>query len=75
MMSTTVSKLSIFLFSSAALAPALAYAQVENAPAPQSYASSSTELDEIVITAQKREQRFNDVGLTVNVLTWQAPSP
>ena len=53
-------------------------AQAQSAPAspsskPQSStapaAQSGTALEPIVVTAQKRTQRFNDVGVTVNVVT------
>src|SRR5215467_7242878 len=37
---------------------------------PAAFADSSdTQLEEIVVTAQKREQSFNDVGLAVSVLS------
>ena len=38
--------------------------------APAAYADTSdAELQEIVVTAQKREQSFNDVGVAVSVLS------
>jgi iron complex outermembrane receptor protein len=58
------------------LVPAAAQAQTESAsarpasePTQGTDNSSSTDLGDIVVTAQKREQRFNDVGVTVNVVT------
>jgi iron complex outermembrane receptor protein len=46
---------------------AAAIAAVLHLPLP-ALADTSTGLEEIVVTAQKREQNFNDVGLTVNVV-------
>ena len=38
--------------------------------APAAFADSSyAQLDEILVTAQKREQNFNDVGVAISVLT------
>jgi iron complex outermembrane receptor protein len=57
----------ILLATASALSPALAHAQAQSAADVS--ASSSTDLGDIVVTAQRREQRLNDVGLSANVLT------
>lgn len=62
------------LLASVALAlPVTAHAQSESPadPPPQTPETSATDLGDIVVTAQRREQRLNDVGLSANVLTGQ----
>ncbi|WP_417450614.1 TonB-dependent receptor [Kordiimonas sp.] len=63
-------RLSTLLIGTAMFAPAQAYAQAGNDATDQpGDASSGIVLEEIIVTAQKRAQRFEDVGLTVNVVT------
>lgn len=64
----------ILMASTAMLMPAIANAQstagasATSAP-PQAATSNSTDLGDIVVTAQRREQRGNDVGIAMNVVT------
>ena len=58
----------------ASASPAVALAQVANAPSPQAAAADTasdatgTGVGDIVVTAQKREQRLNDVGISISVV-------
>jgi iron complex outermembrane receptor protein len=62
-------RIKALLISTAVLVPAQAHGQTEGAAEQASDLSSSVMLEEIIVTAQKRAQRFEDVGLTVNVVT------
>ncbi|MCB2014660.1 MAG: TonB-dependent receptor [Sphingobium sp.] len=61
MKNMTYEKFGILIVGAVALAPTMAWAQTST--------SSDTRLEEIVVTAQKREQRGNDVGVSLSVLT------
>ena len=45
------------------------HAQTVHAQQTQATGTSGTALDEIIVTAQKREQRLSDVGATIDVAT------
>ena len=47
---------------------AAAIATALHVPLPVAAQSAGAQLEEIVVTAQKREQNFNDVGITVSVV-------
>jgi len=73
---SSVKRLHLLLLTTAMMIPAAVHAQTEQGAPPAAPSSSAqeantpgTQLEDIVVTAQKREQRFNDVGVTVNVLT------
>jgi iron complex outermembrane receptor protein len=57
----------LLLAGAAAFLPAMAHGQT--APGAASASVASTQIQEIVVTAQRREQRFEDVGITMNVLS------
>ncbi len=59
---------------SASLLPAAAYAQDETAPAPQqgTTADEGTGLNDIVVTARRREERLQDVPIAVTAFTEEA---
>jgi len=59
MSNPSINRKYILLATAAAFATTVGYAQ----------AAASTALEEIVVTAQKRAQSFNDVGVTVGVLS------
>ena len=66
-----ITKLGLFLRSGTALTMALAAVQVsaaETAPAPPP-AAEEVDRTEIVVTAQKREQKLQDVGIAISVLS------
>ncbi|VWX49977.1 TonB-dependent receptor [Novosphingobium sp. 9U] len=67
---------SAFLFASASIVGLSGVAHAQDTPAPASDAAeaqvasaSASDTGDIVVTANKREQRLNDVGLTVSVLS------
>lgn len=70
-MTLSKTKLLRVLFATAAtVTSAGSYAQSPlPAVSPQASASDDTSLDDIVVTAQRREQRGNDVGIAMNVVT------
>jgi iron complex outermembrane receptor protein len=59
---------------SASLLPAAAYAQDETAPAPQqdTTADEGAGLNDIVVTARRREERLQDVPIAVTAFTEEA---
>ena len=76
MINPSVNRKYILLATAAALATTVGYAQAGantasagSEPSSMSATSSGPALEEIVVTAQKREQSFNDVGVSVGVLS------
>jgi iron complex outermembrane receptor protein len=61
-----VTKLGLFLRSGTALTLALAAGQVSAADTAS--AADAVDQSEIVVTAQKREQKLQDVGIAISVL-------
>lgn len=62
----------VLLAGASACLPGIAVAQSSpgaDTPRPSSESSQSDELQDIVVTAQRREQRGNDVGIAINVVT------
>jgi iron complex outermembrane receptor protein len=51
------------------VAPAVAPADAEPAPAPSASADAPAQIEEIVVTAQRREERLQDVPVAVTALT------
>ena len=49
--------------------PCVALAQDSNSPAAPGFPNDSRVFEEIIVTAQKREQSLNDVGITVNAFS------
>lgn len=60
--------LCVLLTTATTLTPGTVYARAAAADAPAPAALGNA-LDDIVVTAQRREQRGNDVGIAMNVLT------
>ncbi len=67
--SAHVAQLGLLLRSSTALSVALAAVQVSAAEPASAPAADDVDRTEIVVTAQKREQKLQDVGIAISVLS------
>ncbi|RJT25779.1 TonB-dependent receptor [Chakrabartia godavariana] len=67
--SNHVAQLGLFLRSGTALTAALAAAHVSAAEVAPPPAADEGDRTEIVVTAQKREQKLQDVGIAISVLS------